>query len=73
MTVFLGIQRRGEIKVTPLVHSVVLTGIERETIFVNDPYGHKDRSVSLESLELIYTKMGEQYLFVSTNSESNDQ
>lgn len=65
--------KSGEIKVTPLVHSVVLTGIEGETIFVNDPYGHKDRSVSLESLELFYSKMGEQYLFVSTNSYSNDQ
>ncbi|OTO08306.1 hypothetical protein A5882_003778 [Enterococcus sp. 4E1_DIV0656] len=65
--------KAGEIKVTPLVHSVILTGIEGETIYVNDPYGYKDRSVSLESLELIYTKMGEQYLFVSTNSDSIDQ
>lgn len=61
--------KAGEIKVTPLVHSVVLTGIEEDTVFVNDPYGYKDRPTSLEDLELIYNKMGKQYLFFSKNSD----
>ncbi|MGF2149833.1 C39 family peptidase [Enterococcus casseliflavus] len=56
--------QNGEILVTALIHSVVITGIDGETMYVNDPYGHKDREVSKEDLAAIYEKMGQQYLYL---------
>jgi uncharacterized protein YvpB len=50
--------------VTALIHSVVITGIDGDTMYVNDPYGHKDREVSKEDLAAIYEKMGQQYLYL---------
>lgn len=31
----------GEVRVTPLVHACVVTGYDKENIYVNDPYGVK--------------------------------
>lgn len=56
--------QNGEILVTALIHSVVITGIDGDTMYVNDPYGHKDREVSKEDLVAIYEKMGQQYLYL---------
>ena len=30
-----------EVRVTPLVHACVVTGYDKENIYVNDPYGVK--------------------------------
>lgn len=56
--------RNGQIFVTVLIHSVIITGIEGDTMYVNDPYGYKDRSVSKTDLATIYQKMGQQYLYL---------
>lgn len=58
----------GEISVTPLIHSVVITGIDGDTVYVNDPYGYKDREVSIEDLAAIYESMGQQYLYLQETS-----
>ncbi len=42
--------QNGEILVTALIHSVVITGIDGDTMYVNDPYGHKDREVKQRRL-----------------------
>lgn len=56
--------QNGPIYVTALIHSVVITGIDEETMYVNDPYGYKDRAVSKTDLAEIYEKMGQQYLYL---------
>ena len=32
----------GNIKVTPKIHAAVITGMDSENIYVNDPYGYKN-------------------------------
>jgi uncharacterized protein YvpB len=55
----------GMIYETALIHSVVITGIDGDKMYVNDPYGYKDREVSREDLQEIYEQMGQQYLYLS--------
>lgn len=54
----------GRIEVTPLIHSVVITGINQETMYVNDPYRHKNRKIAKSDLEKIYESMGSQSLYL---------
>lgn len=56
----------GLLSVTPLVHSVVLTGYDPATneVFVNDPYGIKNRSVAYDELVDIYQQLGQQSLYL---------
>ena len=56
--------KEGEMQVTPLIHSVVLTGMDAENVYYNDPSGIKDARVSIADLEDIYNKMGKQSLFL---------
>lgn len=55
----------GTIKVTPLIHAVVLTGMDQEYIYVNDPYGIKNRPVKIDTMEKIFKKLGQQSLYLS--------
>lgn len=50
---------------TTLIHSVVITGIDGDKMYVNDPYGYKDREVSRDDLQEIYEQMDQQYLYLS--------
>jgi uncharacterized protein YvpB len=59
----------GIIYETPLIHSVVITGIDGDKMYVNDPYGHKDREISREDLQEIYEQMGQQSLYLLENNE----
>lgn len=52
----------GKVKVTPLVHSCVITGYDKNEIYVNDPYGTKNRSVPIKDFETIFLAMGGQML-----------
>ncbi|OQO71315.1 peptidase C39 [Enterococcus villorum] len=52
----------GKVRVTPLVHACVVTGYDKDTIYVNDPYGKKDRAVPIKDFEAIFTAMGGQML-----------
>lgn len=52
----------GKVQVTSLVHSCVITGYDKDNIYVNDPYGKKDRAVPIKDFEAIFTAMGGQML-----------
>ena len=52
----------GEVRVTPLVHACVVTGYDKENIYVNDPYGVKNRAVPINDFLAIFTAMGGQML-----------
>lgn len=51
----------GEVRVTPLVHACVVTGYDKENIYVNDPYGVKSSSTD-QRFSAIFTAMGGQML-----------
>ena len=57
----------GVIKVTPLIHAVVLTGMDQEYIYVNDPYGIKNRPVKIATMQKIFERLGQQSLYLSIN------
>ena len=52
----------GEVQVTPLVHACVVTGYDDQSIYVNDPYGIKNRAVPIDDFEQVFTAMGGQML-----------
>lgn len=47
---------------TPLNHACVVTGYDNDNIYVNDPYGEKNRPVAIKDFEAIFTSMGGQML-----------
>lgn len=55
----------GDIQVSPLIHSVVLTGYDETSVYVNDPYGTKNRKVPMKDLQQIYQMMGSQSLYLA--------
>ena len=54
-------------QVTPLIHSCVVTGYDDQLIYVNDPYGTKNREVPIDEFEQIFTAMGGQMLTLKEN------
>lgn len=54
----------GSVSVTALCHAVVMTGVKGSNVYVNDPYGQKNKAVNYEILKRIYEKMGSQSLYL---------
>lgn len=54
----------GKITVSTLCHAVVITGVDDDYVYVNDPYGYKNRVVDRDLFETIYQKMGSQSLYL---------
>lgn len=54
----------GEVTVSPLCHAVVITGVDQEKVYVNDPHGYKNKSVDREDFKTIYESMGSQSLYL---------
>jgi uncharacterized protein YvpB len=54
----------GTIQVCRLCHSVVITGMTKDTVFVNDPYGYKNREVPKKRFREVYKQMGSQALYL---------
>ncbi|MBO0450843.1 C39 family peptidase [Enterococcus sp. MJM16] len=54
----------GEVTVSPLCHSVVIVGVDDQNVYVNDPYGYKNRIVDKEDFENVFDKMGRQSLYL---------
>ncbi|MEY8444756.1 C39 family peptidase [Enterococcus ratti] len=52
----------GKVRVTPLIHACVVTGYDKKNMYVNDPYGKKNRSVPIKDFNLIFKAMGGQML-----------
>lgn len=56
----------GTTMVSPLIHAAVITGFEQEkTVYLNDPSGTKDRPVDWNKMEIIFNKMGGQFVYLS--------
>ena len=60
------LQFGGKIDVTYSEHSVCITGFDRDkrVIYVNDPYGYKNREVDWNDFAAAYKQMGKQAVYV---------
>lgn len=56
--------KQGDLKVTFAMHSVVITGVDARYIYLNDPYGHKNRQVDKKAFIRSYKAMGKQAIYV---------
>lgn len=58
---------QGEVNVTPSSHACVITGYNKKknTVFINDPFGHKNKVVSWQKLEKSYNQQGKQALYIN--------
>lgn len=57
--------KHGKISVTFSVHSVVVTGYDEKYVYVNDPYGTKNRKVDRTNFEKAWKQMGSQAVVVN--------
>lgn len=55
---------QGTIYITYSEHSAVITGYDKEYIYVNDPYGFKNRKVDRESFINAWEEMGKQAILI---------
>ncbi|WP_226376923.1 C39 family peptidase [Oceanobacillus halotolerans] len=56
---------KGEIDVTYSVHSVVVTGYDEESVYVNNPYGFKNQQVDRSYFEEAWEQMGSQAIVIT--------
>lgn len=58
--------KQGKVNVTPSSHACVITGYNKKKriVYVNDPYGVKNKKVSLKKIEASYNQQGKQALYV---------
>lgn len=58
--------KEGKVHVTPLSHACVITGYNKNKgiVYVNDPYGFKNKKVNLRKIEASYNQQGKQALYV---------
>ncbi|WP_083652338.1 C39 family peptidase [Bacillus sp. MRMR6] len=54
----------GEVKVTLSGHSVVITGYDQHYIYVNDPYGYKNRKIEKQTFIDAWKEMGRQAISI---------
>ncbi|RHW42864.1 hydrolase [Neobacillus notoginsengisoli] len=55
----------GQVKITFTMHSVALTGFDEKHIFLNDPYGTKDRKVNRANFIKAWEQMGSQAVVIN--------
>ncbi|MED1203102.1 C39 family peptidase [Heyndrickxia acidicola] len=56
---------QGTIRVTFSEHSVLLTGYSKYYVYVNDPYGYKNRRLNRTSFEAAWVQMGRQAVVIN--------
>ncbi len=58
--------KQGKVHVTPSSHACVITGYNKKKgiVYVNDPYGVKNKKVSLKKIEASYNQQGKQALYI---------
>ncbi|HIS28091.1 MAG TPA: C39 family peptidase [Candidatus Avamphibacillus intestinigallinarum] len=54
----------GKVKTTPRVHSAVVTGYDEKHIYVNDPYGEKNKKVAKDSFMKAWKQLGRQAIII---------
>jgi uncharacterized protein YvpB len=57
--------RQGPVDITYKMHSVVITGYDAESIYINDPYGTKNKKVNRENFMKAWEQMGSQAVVVN--------
>jgi uncharacterized protein YvpB len=57
---------QGRIKITYSMNGVIITGYDRaqKLIYVNDPYGHKNKAVNWDKFQAAYNQMGQQAIYI---------
>lgn len=55
----------GKIRITYQVHSVIVTGYSKDYVFVNDPYGTKNKKVDRKQFEAAWIQMGNQAIVIT--------
>ncbi|SDK19844.1 C39 family peptidase [Sediminibacillus albus] len=55
----------GEVEVTFALHSVVVTGYDEDFVYINDPYGGKNKKVDRENFENAWVQMGRQAITIT--------
>ncbi len=58
--------KQGKVNVTPSSHACVITGYNKKKgiVYVNDPYGVKNKKVGLKKIEASYNQQGKQALYI---------
>jgi uncharacterized protein YvpB len=56
---------QGTVDVTYKMHSVVVTGYDQESIYINDPYGGKNKKVNKENFIKAWEQMGSQAIVIN--------
>ncbi|MCG8398410.1 C39 family peptidase [Bacillus atrophaeus] len=54
----------GNVDITYSVHSVAVTGYDEGYVYVNDPYGHKNRKTDRKNFEKAWKQMGSQAIAI---------
>lgn len=55
----------GKVDVTFSVHSVVITGYDKNNVYINNPYGQKNQKLNRELFEKAWIQMGSQALVIT--------
>ncbi|WP_374120837.1 C39 family peptidase [Neobacillus sp. PS3-12] len=55
---------QGSVDVTFSEHSVVITGYDSNYIYINDPYGFKNRKINRANFERAWEQLGSQGIFI---------
>lgn len=56
---------QGTVDITYKMHSVVITGFDQESIYINDPYGGKNKKVNRENFIKAWEQMGSQAIVIN--------
>jgi uncharacterized protein YvpB len=56
---------QGPVEVTFKMHSVVITGYDQESIYINDPYGGKNKKVNKDNFIKAWEQMGSQAIVIN--------
>jgi uncharacterized protein YvpB len=55
----------GPVEVTFKMHSVVITGFDQDSLYINDPYGGKNKKVNKENFIKAWEQMGSQAIVIN--------